>query len=107
MIAKNEKDVVTLIQSMPIDILNLIDLKKEKYQLFSHKKHRVEKKYWCSEDWTCQKVKDANKCLSGLDEEGKVNAKVNFYCDYCKDEDGNYLYFCDNCVKADLLIQLL
>ena len=43
MIAKNEKDVVTLIHSMPIDILNLIDFNKDRFQLFSHKQHQVNK----------------------------------------------------------------
>ena len=36
MIAQKEKDVATLIDSMPMDILNLIELQKEKYQLFLH-----------------------------------------------------------------------
>ena len=41
MIAQKEKDVATLIDSMPIDILNLIELQKEKYQLFSYQQHLV------------------------------------------------------------------
>jgi hypothetical protein len=43
MIAHKEKDVATLIDSMPIDILNLIELRNYKYQLFSHQQHQVNK----------------------------------------------------------------
>ena len=55
MIAKNEKDVSTLIKSMPIDILNLIDVNKEKYMLFSHEKHWVGKHHKTEiiAGWTC------------------------------------------------------
>ena len=55
MIAQKEKDVATLIDSMPIDILNLIELQKEKYQLFSHQQHRVEKSSMktITADWKC------------------------------------------------------
>ena len=41
MIAQKEKDVATLIDSMPIVILNLIEHQEKKYQLFSHQQHRV------------------------------------------------------------------
>ena len=43
MIENNEQDVATLTESMPIDLLSLIDLNKNGYQLFSHQKHRVSK----------------------------------------------------------------
>ena len=74
MIAENEKDIAKLIDQMPMDILNLIKLVKsqyQQYQLFSHK-HRVTKDYTESYEagLTCQKVKSANKCLSGLDDMG-------------------------------------
>ena len=86
-IAENGKDVATLIDSMPINILNLIDLNKEKYQLISHQKHRVQKDSCMKIEahWTCQKVKGANKCLSGLDNQGRVNAEVKFFCADCED----------------------
>ena len=85
MIAENEKDVATLIQSIPIDMLNLIDLNKEEYKLFSHEIHLLMKDRREQEiiaGWTCQKVKDAKKCLSGLDDQGRVNATVRFSCAY-------------------------
>ena len=55
MITKKEKDVATLINSMPIDILNLIELKKAKYQLFSDQKHQVGKRdaKKIVAGWTC------------------------------------------------------
>ena len=55
MIAQKEKDVATLIDSMPIDILNLIELQKEKYQLFSHQQHLVLKSRMetITADWKC------------------------------------------------------
>ena len=55
MIAQKEKDVATLIDSMPIDILNLIELQKERYQLFSHPKHLVRKNNMekITADWKC------------------------------------------------------
>ncbi len=43
MIAQNEKDIVTLIESIPEDLLNLINLNKKYYYLFSHEQHKVEK----------------------------------------------------------------
>ncbi len=42
MIAQNEKDIATLIESIPEDLLNLINLEKEDYRLFSHEKHKVD-----------------------------------------------------------------
>ncbi len=42
MIAQNEKDIATLIESIPEDLLNLINLNKTYYQLFSHEQHKVE-----------------------------------------------------------------
>jgi hypothetical protein len=41
MIAQNEKDIATLIESIPEDLLNLINLNKTYYQLFSHEQHAV------------------------------------------------------------------
>ncbi len=109
MIAQNEKDIATLIESIPEDLLNLINLNKTYYQLFSHEQHAV----WNSDrkeieaGWKCQKVKGANKCLSGLDDQGRVNATVRYEgCD-CKDENEDLLWFCDKCTKVDLVIQLL
>ena len=109
MIENNEQDVATLTESMPIDLLSLIDLDKNEYQLFSHQTHRVIKENIKENpaNWKCKKFKDANKCLSGLDDQGRVNATVRFRCAYsmcCS--DGRQLYFCDKCVKADLLFQL-
>jgi hypothetical protein len=42
-IAQNENDIATLIESMPDDILNLINLDKADYQLISHEEHLVVK----------------------------------------------------------------
>ena len=55
MIAQKEKDVATLIDSMPIDMLNLIEFQKKTYQLFSHQQHRVENSnmYKIEANWTC------------------------------------------------------
>ena len=55
MIAQKEKDVSTLIDSMPIDILNLIELQKEKYQLFSDQQHLVvdSSMKTITADWKC------------------------------------------------------
>ena len=70
MIQTNEKDVATLIESLPEDLLNLIQLDRDRYQLISHEPHRVEKLQMkeIQADWTCRKVKGANKCLSGHDD---------------------------------------
>ena len=108
-IAQNENDIATLIESMPDDILNLINLDKADYQLISHEEHLVVKDQYLKEieaGWICQKVKGATKCLSGLDDQGRVNTTSKFYCCICLRENRDYIEFCDKCIKADLVIQL-
>ena len=110
MIAQNEKDIATLIESIPEDLLNLINLDKADYQLISHEEHLVVKDQYLKEieaGWICQKVKGATQCLSGLDDQGRVNATVRFVCWDCENENKDHLRFCDKCTKADLVIQLL
>jgi hypothetical protein len=55
-IVQNENDIATLIESMPDDILNLINLDKADYQLFSHGEHLVVKDKYMKEieaGWKC------------------------------------------------------
>ena len=108
MVEKDEQDVATMMESVTEDLLNLIKLDRQKYQLISYEKEQVVK--WemgeIKHGWTCQTFKRDNKCLSGQDEYGRVNATTRFkYCDLYW---GIYVdhYFCDKCVKADLLMQL-
>ena len=106
-VALDKKDVAKLVESMPEDLLNLVELGRDSYKLFSNERDQVGKSnmgaVW--DGWACEKVKGANKCLSGLDNQGRVNAEVRFY--YWDDADLNELYSCDKCTKADLLIQVL
>ena len=109
MVAKDEEDVAKLIESMPEDIFNLIELKVSVYKLFSDDKNvsRMTIQEFMKNKVICLKVKGAKKCLGGLDSKGRVNTTVRFYYTNCPDKDGKYPSFCEKCTKADLLIQLL
>ena len=41
-VSQEENDVDTLIESMPEEILDLIELDRKIYQLFSHEQHQVD-----------------------------------------------------------------
>jgi hypothetical protein len=56
--------------------------------------------------WECENAKGAKKCLSGLDDQGRVSASVRFYCWSCEVEN-RIIRFCEKCTKADLVITLL
>ena len=80
MVAQDEKNDAILIESMPEDMLNLIKLDSRLYRLQSHEQEEhFDKINYLGQvcaGWTCKKVKGANKCLSGLDNQGRVNSTV-------------------------------
>ena len=68
MIVQDEQNVSKLIDSMPEDAFDQIYVKGD-YSLLSHE-HTVRAVY--DAPFECKKLKGFGKCLSGLDDEGKV-----------------------------------
>ena len=105
MAARDEKDLTKVIESLPEDIFNLIDLDGKDYWLLAFEDDKVSKDFrGDTSNWQCAKLKGAKKCLSGLNDQGRVNTTFKFNV---RVSEGVYLDFCEKCTKADLLLQLL
>ena len=67
---------------MPEGILDLIKLDKKDYKLLSHE-HQVynDSGLWeIKADWECFRINGSEICLSGKDDQGRVNATSRYKC---------------------------
>ena len=96
MIAQDEHDVTKLIDSISKvleETLDSIQFTKSDFKLQTHE-HKL--RYDSDTPFECAKLKGFKKCLSALDDEGKVKSSFSFVCRDCgikdSEQQGVYVY---------------